>query len=159
MQYKFKNIDIYGWQEYITSCSIEKMDEAQEFYQDLGMHLGFIYMFQGSDFHYENIISHGPKPVLIDLETLFQPNLNFSGETEQLQLLDYLNQTVYKSFFLNHISYPEESKSLNLYAINKKGNKLRVQRTVSVQWSCSVAFDILKPKWSNGSGASRLWNL
>jgi type 2 lantibiotic biosynthesis protein LanM len=111
----------YGWQEYIEPLSLKEKQEAEVFYKELGMHLGFIYMFQGSDFHYENIIAHGPNPVLIDLETLFQPNLHFNGADDKekpKQFLDHLNQTVYKSLFLNHITYPDETKMMNLYALS-----------------------------------------
>ncbi|MCR6097292.1 type 2 lantipeptide synthetase LanM [Salipaludibacillus agaradhaerens] len=116
----------YGWQEYIEPLPLKEKQEAEVFYKELGMHLGFIYMFQGSDFHYENIMAHGSKPVLIDLETLFQPNLYFNGVDEiekPKQFLDNLNQTVYKSLFLNHTTYPEETKIMHLYALSNVENQ------------------------------------
>jgi lantibiotic modifying enzyme len=40
----------------------------------MGMLTCLLYVLGGTDFHYENIIADGENPVLIDLETLFQPS-------------------------------------------------------------------------------------
>ncbi|WP_416150018.1 type 2 lanthipeptide synthetase LanM family protein [Salipaludibacillus sp. HK11] len=111
----------YGWQECIKPLPLERKCEGPGFYKELGMHLGFVYMFHGSDFHYENIIANGKHPILIDLETLFQPNLSFqqgAGKNQPKHFLDALNRTVYKSLFLNHTTYPEEANMMSLYALS-----------------------------------------
>lgn len=63
--------------EYINPQDCLNDNDVEIYYEKLGMHLGFVYVFQGADFHYENIIAKGPDPYLIDLETLFQPTLDF----------------------------------------------------------------------------------
>ncbi|MBT2289869.1 type 2 lantipeptide synthetase LanM [Paenibacillus albidus] len=108
--------ELYGWQEFIEELPCGNIDELSCYYYELGMHLGFIYMFGGSDFHYENIIAHGAKPFLIDLETLFQGIFDFTGDEEksiELQVSDFIRKTVYKStFFANTTSFEERSSLL-----------------------------------------------
>ncbi|WP_026701919.1 type 2 lanthipeptide synthetase LanM family protein [Salibacterium aidingense] len=111
----------YGWQEFIRFSPCSREEDGRAFYKELGMHLGFIYMFKGTDFHYENIIAQGAKPVLLDLETLFQSTLNFTGDSSEdqpVQLFDFLSQTVYKSLVLDNISHPEETSSNNLSGLS-----------------------------------------
>ena len=107
----------YGFQEYIESTSCQTLDEVSNYYYELGIHLAFIYAFQGSDFHYENIICNGLHPVLIDLETLFQSTLYFTEESKKdsvLKVSSSINRTVYKSTFFTHTSYPEENHVLDV---------------------------------------------
>ncbi|SFQ22743.1 type 2 lanthipeptide synthetase LanM family protein [Salibacterium halotolerans] len=116
----------YGWQEFIRFSPCSREEDAGIFYKELGMHLGFVYMFKGTDFHYENIIAQEAKPILLDLETLFQPTLDFRGgarEDQPLQLFDFLSQTVYKSLLLDNISHPEETGSKNLSGLSKMENQ------------------------------------
>jgi type 2 lantibiotic biosynthesis protein LanM len=43
----------------------------RRFYERIGYYLAILYLFNGNDIHYENIIACGEHPYLIDLETLF----------------------------------------------------------------------------------------
>ncbi|MFE4712821.1 type 2 lanthipeptide synthetase LanM family protein [Paenibacillus sp. NPDC056722] len=109
------NRDHYGWQEFIEEMPCLNIDEISSYYYELGMHLGFIYIFGGSDFHYENIIAHGAKPVLIDLETLFQGTFDFTGSEEksvEVEVSDFIRQTIYKSTFFANTTSSEEQSSL-----------------------------------------------
>jgi type 2 lantibiotic biosynthesis protein LanM len=47
--------------------------EIERFYQRLGAYLALLYAINASDFHLENLIASGEHPLLIDLETLFNP--------------------------------------------------------------------------------------
>lgn len=125
--------DQYGWQEFIPFAECFSEYEIKEYYKKLGMHLAFVYAFQGSDFHYENIIACGPNPYLIDLETLFQPTLDFmEKEDKQVEtsFIDYLNKTVYKSLFFNNTSYPEEEKPRNACALSNTHEQLIEQEKI-----------------------------
>ena len=72
----------YGWVEYVEYRSCSSVDEVERFYQRLGAYLALLYAINASDFHLENLIAAGEHPMLIDLETLFNPNFDRFDETE-----------------------------------------------------------------------------
>lgn len=120
----------YGWQEYIKKEDCLNTNQVKNYYKQLGMHLGFIYTFQGSDFHYENIIANGENPYLVDLETLFQPSLDFMERDKKKQpiFMDMLNKTVYKSLFFNNTAYPEEQNPRDVCGLsNTKDQQIEVE--------------------------------
>jgi type 2 lantibiotic biosynthesis protein LanM len=63
----------YGWIEFISPRGCVSGDEARRFYERHGEYLALLYAIEATDFHYENLIAAGEHPILIDLETLFQP--------------------------------------------------------------------------------------
>ena len=66
-----------GWMEYIEQKDCNNEEELKEFYVKSGMLLGILYSFNAVDFHFENIIAYGKDPVLVDLETLFHPDIKY----------------------------------------------------------------------------------
>ncbi|WP_089934789.1 type 2 lanthipeptide synthetase LanM family protein [Candidatus Entotheonella palauensis] len=67
----------YGWAEYIETQSCETPDELRRFYARQGGYLAVLYALEAVDFHCENLIAAGEHPVLIDVEALFHPRLDF----------------------------------------------------------------------------------
>lgn len=65
----------YGWMEFIESTPCQNREEIHRFYQRQGGIMALLYLIGAVDFHHENLIAHGEHPVLIDLETLFHPDL------------------------------------------------------------------------------------
>lgn len=65
----------HGWVEFIRSCPCEDDDEVRRFYTRQGAYLALLYALEATDFHFENLIAEGEHPVLIDLESLFQPRV------------------------------------------------------------------------------------
>lgn len=63
----------YGWVQFVEQNDCENSGQVDLFYHRLGALLGVLYAIEGTDFHYENIIADGEYPVLIDLESVFQP--------------------------------------------------------------------------------------
>lgn len=63
----------YGWVEFVSYESCPSPKAFPEFYFRLGALNAVLYAFHSTDIHYENIIAHGSQPVLVDLESLFQP--------------------------------------------------------------------------------------
>ncbi|MEM7186885.1 MAG: type 2 lanthipeptide synthetase LanM, partial [Bacteroidota bacterium] len=63
----------YGWQEFIEHEGCNDKAAMSEFYQRAGYWLALVYMFEGYDYHHENMIAHGAYPYLIDTETIFNP--------------------------------------------------------------------------------------
>ncbi|CAI6024946.1 hypothetical protein PAECIP112173_00404 [Paenibacillus sp. JJ-100] len=66
----------YGWTEFIDFSECISMDQVNKFYHNMGVQLAIMYMFNATDFHYENIIAHGSSPVVIDLESLFHRSIS-----------------------------------------------------------------------------------
>jgi type 2 lantibiotic biosynthesis protein LanM len=76
----FKTMNIllganYGWIEYIEHLTCTSKEEISRYYQRAGKLLFIIYMVEGIDCHFENLIAHGEYPVLVDTETLFHPRI------------------------------------------------------------------------------------
>ncbi|MGI8551694.1 MAG: type 2 lanthipeptide synthetase LanM family protein [Dehalococcoidia bacterium] len=65
----------YGWIEFVEQRPCLSEAEVERFYRRAGMLLCLCYALGGSDFHHENLIAAGEHPVVVDLETLVQPEL------------------------------------------------------------------------------------
>jgi lantibiotic modifying enzyme len=65
----------YGWVEFIASGPLPGSASAAEFFWREGVLLAALYATHTSDMHSENLIACGAVPVLVDVETLFQPSL------------------------------------------------------------------------------------
>jgi len=79
------NRSSYGWVEYVEHRPCEDQAAAQRYFQRAGMLLCLVYVLEGSDCHYDNLIAHGEHPLLVDLETLLQhrPFLDETQESDQ----------------------------------------------------------------------------
>jgi len=62
--------DGYGWVGFIEGASCSSQQEVADYYQRIGALIGIIYLLNGNDCHYENLIASGAYPVLIDLESV-----------------------------------------------------------------------------------------
>lgn len=65
----------HGWVSFVDQEPCLDEEAVHRFYQRMGALLALIYALHGTDFHYENVIAAGEHPVLIDLESLFQPRI------------------------------------------------------------------------------------
>ncbi len=66
----------YGWVEMIRTGPCPDEAALLRFFERQGGYLALLYALDGTDFHHENLLASGEHPMLIDLETLFQPWLN-----------------------------------------------------------------------------------
>lgn len=66
----------YGWMEMVHTGPCPDDAAMQRFLERQGGYLALLYAIDGTDFHHENLLASGEHPILIDLETLFQPWLN-----------------------------------------------------------------------------------
>ncbi|MGU3495481.1 type 2 lanthipeptide synthetase LanM [Xanthobacteraceae bacterium A53D] len=66
--------ETYGWMEFIAPAACTSRDDVELFFRRLGQVMCAAYVFGGKDFHRENLIAAGNQPVLVDLETLGQPD-------------------------------------------------------------------------------------
>jgi type 2 lantibiotic biosynthesis protein LanM len=85
----------YGWMEFIPAASCSTRQEVENFYARQGAWVALLYALEANDFHWENVIAAGEHPVLVDLETLFQPMLPDLGAAE-----DPASQTVLRGGLL-----------------------------------------------------------
>ncbi|REI29279.1 hypothetical protein DOS81_07130 [Staphylococcus felis] len=74
-RYKIANFCNHAYEESVTHELCKNEEDLINYYYNIGVITGMIYLFNGTDYHYENIIAHGRFPVLIDNETLFDPKL------------------------------------------------------------------------------------
>ncbi|WP_205661013.1 type 2 lanthipeptide synthetase LanM family protein [Amycolatopsis vastitatis] len=70
----------YGWTEFCARTTCHTEEEVARFYRRLGAYLALMYGLGGTDMHYENLIAAGEHPVVVDLESLFQPNMAVQSE-------------------------------------------------------------------------------
>jgi type 2 lantibiotic biosynthesis protein LanM len=66
----------YGWVEFVQARHCSSAAEIERFYERQGAYLALLYALEAADFHAENIIAAGEHPLLIDLETLFLPQIS-----------------------------------------------------------------------------------
>jgi type 2 lantibiotic biosynthesis protein LanM len=62
----------YGWMEFVDARPCRDLAEVERFFLRQGVQVALAYAFGGTDLHFENVITHGEYPVLVDLETIFQ---------------------------------------------------------------------------------------
>ena len=60
----------YGWVRFIDGAACFSQQEVDDYYRRIGMLIGIIYLLNGNDCHYENLIASGAYPSLIDLESV-----------------------------------------------------------------------------------------
>jgi len=72
----------YGWLEFVVAKTCESPDEVRRFYERQGAYLALLYALEATDFHSENLIAAGEQPVLVDLESLFNPHEEGEGDAQ-----------------------------------------------------------------------------
>ncbi|WPF89941.1 type 2 lanthipeptide synthetase LanM family protein [Cyanobacterium aponinum AL20118] len=96
--------DNYGWIEFLSSLPCNSEQEAKNFYYRYGMLVCLTYTLEGSDFHFENLISHGDNPMLIDLEGLLQPRTKANNDDNGISLTEGAESSILKGSTAQHAS-------------------------------------------------------
>jgi type 2 lantibiotic biosynthesis protein LanM len=65
----------YGYMEYVEHKTCAGNSELSRFYYNAGRITALLYLLCCTDCHHENFIAHGEHLILIDAETLFEPDL------------------------------------------------------------------------------------
>jgi len=99
-RYKILNKETYAYEEEVTHIQIQNIREINKFFYNFGVNLGLIYILNGSDYHFENLIAHKTYPVMIDNETLFNPGIS---------KINSYNHLLYSGMLPNHNSTYEHS--------------------------------------------------
>ena len=69
----------YGWVEVVEHAPCPDVTAAHGYCERAGALLALVHVLGGTDLHAGNVIASGKHPVLIDLETLFTPEIADSG--------------------------------------------------------------------------------
>ncbi|WP_330204442.1 type 2 lanthipeptide synthetase LanM family protein [Cyanobacterium sp. Dongsha4] len=96
--------DNYGWIEFLSSLPCNSEQEARNFYYRYGMLVCLTYALEGSDFHFENLISHGDNPMLIDLEGLLQPRTKANNDDNGISLTKGAESSIASGSAVQHAS-------------------------------------------------------
>ena len=73
--------DDYGWQEFIASYPIKNEAGLGDYFYRYGALVAAAHAVNLTDIHFENLISAGEQPVIVDAETIgVSPNLHSNGQ-------------------------------------------------------------------------------
>jgi type 2 lantibiotic biosynthesis protein LanM len=65
----------HGWAEFAEHRSCADLGAVRRYYQNAGSLLALLHSLGSTDCHYENIVAAGERPVIVDLETVLQPEI------------------------------------------------------------------------------------
>ena len=72
----------YGFEEFVESCDCSTVDEVERYYRRYGQIMGMVWLLNGNDMHFENIIPHGEYPQIVDFETVITNKVLFERHNE-----------------------------------------------------------------------------
>ncbi len=96
----------YGFMEWVEHCLCQNDGELTEFYMNAGRLMALLYVIGCSDCHHENLIASGSQLILIDTETLLEPELrdliSQDGDNPEFNstLQDTINESVLRTGLL-----------------------------------------------------------
>jgi len=99
-KYKLLNAGEYQWLEFIDYKPCKTENDLKKYYQKAGALICIVYLLNGTDFHYENLIANGDTPILIDHETIIQPKVYSSIKNFFKHYQAFEEDSVIRSFLL-----------------------------------------------------------
>lgn len=93
----------YGWLEFVEHRWCETISDADRFYRRQGALLALLYVMDGTDVHYENLIACGDQPVLVDAETLLHSGLPVAMTAGDDPAATALAASVHRTGLLPHL--------------------------------------------------------
>lgn len=92
--YKIYNCKKFGFVEFIENTPCSDETEVKEFYENMGRLLCILYTLNARDIHCENIIARKNSPVVVDLETIIEADINSIDCSTYEHALKVLNDSV-----------------------------------------------------------------
>lgn len=115
----------YGWAEFIETRECSTPEEMARFYQRLGCLLALLHTLEATDMHFENMIASGEHPILIDLESLFQPYLPLEEKVVPLPGTRVLRTSVIRTALLPHkVWQGDEADGIDVSGLGGQGGQL-----------------------------------
>ncbi len=94
----------YGWAGFVEAAGCGSEQEVADYYRRIGALIGIIYLLNGNDCHFENLIASGAYPTLIDLESVMHHDARpFADELDDNAMFITRNQlgnSVFRTGFL-----------------------------------------------------------
>ncbi|RSN19622.1 type 2 lantipeptide synthetase LanM [Streptomyces sp. WAC 05977] len=119
----------YGWLRFVEHRPCADIGDVDRFYRRQGILLALLYSLDATDVHYENIIACGDQPVLIDIETLFQPSPPDPPEGDPAAAM--LARSVQRTLLLPQL-FAGEHGAVDISGLAGRGGKLPTDR---VDWA------------------------
>ena len=87
--------DDYGWVEFVHFEKQSTQAESDIYHFKLGFITALVYSLSGVDIFFENLVSSGTDPIIIDLETLFHTPVDLdTNATPSRNLENFINSSV-----------------------------------------------------------------
>jgi type 2 lantibiotic biosynthesis protein LanM len=80
----------YGWVEFVAFSEHTNESESDSYYFKLGFLASILFSINGVDIFFENLVSCGIDPVIIDLETMFHTSIDSDKERSPAKALQVL---------------------------------------------------------------------
>lgn len=109
--------DTYGWVQYITYEECKSEDEVKNYFYRLGIQAFILYVFNAGDIHYENLISHGEFPQIVDCETMLENKDILKDNSANSNILLYLNDSVLHSGIFPYYTWSNQEFGVDLSAL------------------------------------------
>jgi type 2 lantibiotic biosynthesis protein LanM len=123
-----KTIDLgtHGWVEFVKNQECRSEEEVRRFFQRAGGLLALFYLLWGTDLHFENVLSSGEHPILVDLECLFQPfqSESMTEEAEQIAKRILRASVLRAGMIPERIWFDEPHQNVDLSALGARPNQL-----------------------------------
>ncbi|WP_374200853.1 type 2 lanthipeptide synthetase LanM family protein, partial [Streptomyces bambusae] len=120
----------YGWVEFVEAGPCASAAEVETFYRRQGALLSLLHLIDGTDLHHENLIAAGAHPVLVDVETLFHPQL--PGTATEDPAARALHDSVYRVGLLPQLFVGDHS-ALDMSAVG--GGRAAVSPVARADWA------------------------
>jgi len=62
-----------GWTEFIPHEGCVDDEQPKRYYWRQGAYLALLHALEATDFHFDNLVAYGEHPILVDLESMFEP--------------------------------------------------------------------------------------
>ncbi|MBW1597617.1 type 2 lanthipeptide synthetase LanM family protein [Streptomyces sp. JJ38] len=122
--------DGYGWMEFIEHTPCAEMAGFDVFYRRQGALLALLFAVNATDIHHENIVAAGDQPVLVDIETLFQPVFTPVATTGSCPAAGALAASVERTALLPRMIFGEHG-ALDISGMGGDKNSLLPRDTVA----------------------------
>mgnify|MGYP001175443737 CR=1 FL=1 len=118
----------FTFEKYVRYESCSNKKQIENYYKRFGQLCALVFLFRGNDIHYENIIAYNEYPVIIDMETLFQHQLDIISMEESAFVKVYresINSICGTALFpLISFIDGKEGKGVDISALNGSGTTL-----------------------------------
>jgi type 2 lantibiotic biosynthesis protein LanM len=122
----------YGWAGFVEAAGCGSEQEVADYYCRIGALIGIIYLLNGNDCHFENLIASGAYPTLIDLESVMHHDARpFADELDDNAMFFARNQlgnSVFRTGFLPSWIKGKDGFLFDMSGIGGYGNGLSPYR-------------------------------